>query len=91
MSTTFKVKITPVAMTAVPISSRHAANLPITERREDSTTSAISGTGRMMLSTIWLPTIAFIGLHVMQTMTAGTIVMRRRTSTGVLKIRQSPA
>jgi hypothetical protein len=37
-----------------------------------------------MLSTIWLSTIAFIGLHVMQTMTAGTIVMRRRASTGIL-------
>ena len=78
-------------MTAVPRMasasvSRLLTKAPMMSRRRVNITSEIIGTGSTMLSTTWLMTSALVALTPSATTTkAGTIVTRRRTSSGMRK------
>src|SRR5437588_10752258 len=70
------------AATAVPL---RVTKSPITDLRDDSTTSETSGSGRTRPSTPWLRIIALVALKLSPITKAGTLVTRRRTQTGMRK------
>src|ERR1700679_527760 len=85
MSTTFSSTMTAVAATAAIVTRLLAAKLPITDLRDDSTTNAIIGSGRTKLSTTWLRIMTVVALKHSAMPKAGTMVIRRRTHTGMLR------
>src|SRR5438270_1988659 len=83
ISTMFSSTIRTVAASAATAVPLRVTKSPITDLRDDSTTSATRGSGRTKLSTTWLRIIALIELQLSAMTKAGTIVIRRRAQTGM--------